>query len=345
PAAVELFGVGEEELLTRRLGDEAWDMRGPDGDNVPHEDRQVHRVLTTGKGVRGMELSALRGDGRRVHWETSASPLLGPDGAVIGVVAVLRDISKQRMIAERLEDALRRERAVSEELRELNELKNTFLQAVSHELRTPLTSVMGFADLLEQHERLSSDQFDQIIRRLRANAVRLDRLLSDLLDLDRLSRGTLEPRRTAVDLHDLIGRTVEQLGLLGRVQVAGNQVVAKIDGPRTERIVENLVMNAHKHTPPNSEIAAGTEVVDGGVVIYVDDRGPGIPDEQKKAIFEAFRQGDSPAARTGGAGIGLSLVAAFAGLHGGEAWVEDRADGGSSFRVHLPAEVLDVDGL
>ena len=345
PAAVELFDVSRVELLSRTFADPAWDLRDADGAEVPLEERPVHRALTEGEPVIGMELSAVRGSGGRVHWETSASPLRGADGAVVGVVAVLRDLSRQRAAAEKLEEALERERAVTEELRELNALKNTFLQAVSHELRTPLTSVMGFADLLEQHERLSSDQFAQIVRRLRANAVRLDRLLSDLLDLDRLSRGTLEPRRTAVDVHDLIGRTIEQVGLLGRVKVTGQQVVAKIDGPRTERIVENLITNAHKHTPPDGEIVAAVERRDDGVLIRVDDRGPGIPDEDKEAMFEAFRQGDSPAAQTGGAGIGLSLVAAFAGLHDGEAWVEDREGGGSSFRVFLPAEVIDADQL
>lgn len=342
PSAVELFGVPREELLSRAFGDPDWDLRGTDGEVVPPEDRPVHRVLTTGETVIGHELSAARGDGGRVWWETSASPLIGLDGEVTGVVAVLRDISKQRAAAAKLAEALERERAVTEELRELNDLKNTFLQAVSHELRTPLTAVMGFADLIEQHERLSDEQFHQIVRRLRANAVRLDRLLSDLLDLDRLSRGTLEPRRSAVDLYDLIGRTVEQVGLLGRIKIEGEQVVAKVDGPRTERIVENLVTNAHKHTAPEGEIVASVQADDGGVLIQVDDRGAGIPDDLKEAIFEAFRQGNTPAARTGGAGIGLSLVAAFARLHDGRAWVEDREGGGSSFKVYLTAEVLDV---
>lgn len=345
PAAEELFALPAEVMLERDYTDPAWDLRDAADRPVSLEQRPVHRVLATGEAVSGVELSTSRGDGSRVRWETNASPLLGPGDEVLGVVAVLRNVSAQRAAAAKLAEALERERSVSDELRQLHELKNTFLQAVSHELRTPLTSVMGFADLLEQRDRLSEEQFDQIVRRLRANAVRLDRLLSDLLDLDRLSRGTLEPRRTAVDVLELVSRTVEQLGLVGRVRIKGDPVIAKIDGPRTERIVENLVANAHKHTPSDAEIVAIVREQEGGVVIQVDDRGPGVADPMKEAIFEAFRQGDTPAARAGGAGIGLSLVAAFARLHEGRAWVEDRPGGGASFLVHLPAEVIATDRL
>jgi signal transduction histidine kinase len=108
-----------------------------------------------------------------------------------------------------------------------------------------------------------------------------------------------------------------------------------VDAGTIERIVDNLVVNAVKHTPPTTAIHVRVERCDGGAMLSVEDEGPGVPDEVKAVIFQPFRQG---AGVQSGVGIGLSLVAKFAALHGGRAWVEDRAGGGSAFRVFLPGE-------
>jgi signal transduction histidine kinase len=105
------------------------------------------------------------------------------------------------------------------------------------------------------------------------------------------------------------------------------------DAAKVERMVENLLANAARHTPPDATIWVRVEEATGGVVMIVEDDGPGVPDDQKEMIFEAFRRGRTTAE---GSGIGLSLVARFAELHGGRAWVEDRPSGGASFRVFLP---------
>ena len=122
----------------------------------------------------------------------------------------------------------------------------------------------------------------------------------------------------------------------GRIHVDAGSIIADIDGPKVERIVENLVVNATRHTPDGTPIWVRIAPCDEGVLIIVDDAGPGVPDDIKEAIFEPFRQG--PENRPSpGTGIGLSLVARFAELHGGRAWVEDRERGGASFRVLLRA--------
>lgn len=114
-------------------------------------------------------------------------------------------------------------------------------------------------------------------------------------------------------------------------------LVASVDGPKVERIVENLIGNAAKYS--TGPIAARVERAPAGVLITVDDEGPGVPDEAKDRIFEPFRRGPYVRVHAPGTGIGLALVARFAELHSGRAWVEDRSDGGSSFRVFLPAGV------
>ena len=119
------------------------------------------------------------------------------------------------------------------------------------------------------------------------------------------------------------------------VEVRAEPVVAEVDGPKIERVVENLISNAVKHTPPGTKIEVWVEPSDGGALIGVDDRGGGVAADEREAIFEAFTR--SSLAATAGTGIGLALVAQFTALHGGRAWVEEGCNGGASFRVFLPS--------
>ena len=119
-------------------------------------------------------------------------------------------------------------------------------------------------------------------------------------------------------------------------------VVAEVDRAKLERIVENLIVNADKHTPPESSIDVRLTARGRDVLLVVEDDGPGIPDEFKEVVFETFNRGPNVMAMTPGAGIGLSLVARFAAVHGGRTWVEDRPSGGASFHVLLPDCVADV---
>jgi signal transduction histidine kinase len=113
-------------------------------------------------------------------------------------------------------------------------------------------------------------------------------------------------------------------------------VHARIDAAQVERIVENLVANAIRYTPPGTSIWVRATGDEDSVTIVVEDAGPGIPVELRESIFEPFRQGNEIVSHNPGVGIGLSLVTRFAELHGGRAWVEERAGGGASFRVFLP---------
>jgi signal transduction histidine kinase len=220
-------------------------------------------------------------------------------------------------------------------------MKNAFLAAVSHELRTPLSSVLGYALTLERPEiSLPLEQQKELTHRLAINARKLERLLSDLLDLDRLARGVLEPRRRPTDMPRLMARLIEETDLGGhQVVLEVEPLVIQVDAPKVERVVENLLVNASKHTPPDARVWLRIASRDEGVLITVEDEGPGIPDDLKAVVFEPFLQGNGEGDRVPGTGIGLSLVARFAELHGGRAWVEDRSGGGASFNVYIPGPV------
>ena len=250
-------------------------------------------------------------------------------------------LNHERVATERLAVALDRERAAAEHLRTLDELKSGFLQAVSHDLRTPLASVLGIALTLQRGRgQLEPADADDLLGRLTANARKLDRILSSLLDLDRLDRGIVELRREPVDLARLVAGVVKEARdeLLDAHPVSLELIPVQViaDAAKLERIVENLLANAARHTNPGTPIWVRVEHRDRGALLCVEDAGPGIPAEQRESIFRPFQRGPGGATYAPGSGVGLALVAQFASLHQGSAWVEDRPGGGASFRVLLP---------
>jgi len=168
----------------------------------------------------------------------------------------------------------------------------------------------------------------------------MDRLLNDLLDLDRLAQPTVSPERECVDLGELVQRVVKETAaeLLEQrpVHVEVCPLRLEVDPPKVERIVENLLANAARHTPLGTPVWVRVQPRDRGALLVVEDAGPGVPEQLRDSIFEPFRQGPRLASHAPGLGVGLALVRVFAQLHGGSAWVEERQGRGASFRVHLP---------
>jgi PAS domain S-box-containing protein len=257
------------------------------------------------------------GDGH-VRWlQGRGQALLNDAGRAVRMVGTSQDVTERKQV---------------------DDLRDTILSTVSHELRTPLTSIIGFAlTLRERGLTLEPALYAEIVGHLADQSQRLQALLGDLLDLDRLRLGLVQPSFRPTDVGELVERVVnERRADSGRVELDADRVIAEVDGPKVERIVENLIVNAVKHTPPETTISVRVESEDGGVLISVDDRGPGVAEGDRDAIFQLFQRGDRVAG-VPGAGVGLSLVSQFAALHGGRAWVEESPGGGASFRVLLPA--------
>jgi PAS domain S-box-containing protein len=219
----------------------------------------------------------------------------------------------------------------------VEELRENILATVSHELRTPLTSILGFAlTLKERGSVLVETTRTELVDHLLEQAQKLERLLSDLLDLDRLRRGQAGSKFRATDVGALVRQIVADYPKDGRpVEISAQPVVAEVDAPKLERIVENLLANAVKYTPPGTDVVVRVEPAGAALLIAVDDSGGGVPAAEREAVFELFNRGDAYE-KIPGAGIGLALVAQFAATHGGRAWVEDNPSGGASFRVELP---------
>jgi PAS domain S-box-containing protein len=330
--ARRLLGWRQDEVLGKRFRDVV---------PVPQDViEQVNRTTEEG-GTWAGDFELSRRDGSIFIAFAKVSPIKGPAGSVEGLIGVLIDVTERRRAEEALRASLQREKEVSRRLIALDEMKTTFLEAVSHELRNPLAVILGVALTLERPDvELSEGRAHQLVDKLAGNARKLDRLLSDLLDLDRLSRGIMQPRLRPTDVSALVRQVLagNDVSSDRSIRLVLSDVIVPAEPAKVERIVENLVANAVRHTPEGTPIWVRVESVSEGAVIAVEDAGPGVPAHLHDAIFEAFRQGTEGRRTSPGVGIGLSLVARFAELHGGRAWVEDRPGGGASFKVFLPSE-------
>lgn len=251
------------------------------------------------------------------------------------------DITEHREVERRLERTAEREHAAAEQLRQLEQLRYGLLSAVSHELRTPLTAILGTVATLRERS-VPAVVSDKLMERLAVNADRLNRLLTDLLDLNEFMHRTGRVQRERVRLDELVRGALDQLELDGPDPVLDLEPVeAEVAPSRFERVVLCLVTNAAIHSEEPEPVEIRLTRSDGGALLVVSDKGSGVAPEDREAVFRPFWQGETAPAHSPGVGIGLSVVAAFSELHGGRTWVEDATDGGAAFHVWFPLGTTD----
>lgn len=333
------------ERLTEEEG--FWEsiLHPDDRERVLAEDR---RSFETGEPF-NTDLRIVRADGEVVWVHDEAVLIRDEDGTPLFWQGFFHDITQKKQAEEELERALVAEREAAEQLRALDEMKNAFLTAVSHELRTPVSAILGSALTLDQLDDsvVTAEDRNGLVKAIIGKAQKLNGLITDLLDIDRLTRGIIEPRRRPMDVAEVVHRTLADIGLSSdrRLIVATEPVMVAGDPSMVERIVENLLSNAWRYTPPGTTVWVRAEAADGGAFLVVEDDGPGIPEEIRDELFEPFRQGPNAIGHSPGVGVGLSLVARFAELHGGWARVGVREGGGASFRVFLPDTATPAPGV
>lgn len=221
-------------------------------------------------------------------------------------------------------------------LREADRLKDSLLASVSHDLRTPLTTIKALSHdmAVEGHERAA------IVER---EADRLNRLVTDLLDLSRLNAGAISPSPELLDAEDLLGAALQQVsGTLNGREIRASAdgdallLVGRFDFVHTLRALVNLITNALKYSPPDTQVEVTARREDEFIVFEVADRGPGIPVGDQERIFDPFFRSAAPL-DVEGSGLGLTIARRMVELQGGRLHYASRAGGGSLFAIHLPA--------
>lgn len=267
-------------------------------------------------------------------------PRAGLDADERTILVSLARAASELLEVARVREELRiaREQAdeAAESLRRADAVKNLFLTAASHDLRSKVAAIFGFGDILARDDgALPPDKRKTFAKQIVAAARTLQRMLDDLLDLNRLSQDAIRPRLEHLDLGALVHQVCAENRPSRSLHIDAPPLRAVADRTLIERALGNLLANAEKHTPQETNIWVRLDERDEGILLSVEDDGPGVPPDAREEIFEAFRRGPAAAGRPG-SGIGLHLVARFAQLHGGRAWAEERAGGGSAFRLWIP---------
>ncbi len=263
-----------------------------------------------------------------------------PGGA--GLAAEQRNFLEAlgRQVAFALERVALAEEARQAALRaKAEELRSGLLSSVSHDLRTPLAGITGAATVLRDESALDAATRRELLDTICDEAERLERLVSNLLDMTRLESGTVEPRREWVPLVEVVGAALTRLErrLEGRKITAvlpDDVPLVSLDPMLVEQLFLNLLENAAKYTPPGTEIEIRAAREGGTLAVEVADRGPGIPPGDEERIFERFHRGAH--AGVGGAGLGLAIGRAIAQAHRGRLVAANRPGGGAVFRLSLP---------
>jgi signal transduction histidine kinase len=283
-----------------------------------------------------------------------AVPILAREGKVLGALNLheRRDGRPFSADDQRLAEAIAHHAAVALERATLISAlqarateQDTFIHAVAHGLKTPLSAIYAVAKLLEsQPEAIADGPVDSVAMIVR-NAERMRQHVDDLLALARATAGLNDLVFAPVSLDEVLQTAAQEL----HAELQARAVQLCLDAPlpavhghagRLTEMFTNLLDNAIKYTPPDRQpqIRVGATIQDGMVVCSVTDNGIGIPAEERERIFELFRRGDREhSAPASGSGVGLAIVARVVERHGGRVWVEDGAQGGSCFRVTLPA--------
>jgi PAS domain S-box-containing protein len=292
----------------------------------------------------------VRKDGAKFWANVVITPVRGPDGALRGFAKVTRDLTARRQ-AEEQRLTLVGEQVARAEAEKANRSKDEFLAILSHELRTPLNAIVGWTEML-RGGALGPEQEERALEILERNARIQTQIVSDVLDVSRVTSGKLRLNPRRIDLRSVVTAAVDTI----RPSAEAKQIALDLelsdarwvwgDPDRLQQVAWNLLSNAVKFTPREGRVTVTLREDGPQSELVVADTGAGIRPEFLSHVFELFRQEDSSPSRThGGLGLGLALARHLVELHGGQ--IEAQSEGvgrGAQFRLKLPVAVGERQG-
>ena len=306
PALERMLGIPREQVVGRVLSDLG-------------DDEAMRRIASICRIETPVEDVSIGQHVLRVH----SSTVFDSTGGILGYVRVVHDVTRHR---------------------EADRMKNEFISNVSHELRTPLFSIRGFLELMKSGKVPDEETRMEFINMMYRKTLHLNRLVDDLLDISRMEQGAFELEAGPLAVRPLILHAVAEMQFAAqekeiRLETAVPKTLPPVwgDPNRLEQVVVNLLDNAIKFTPHEGAVTVRGRVLEGELVIEVQDTGPGIPADALDRLFARFYQVDaSSTRRAGGIGLGLSISQQIVEAHGGRIWVDSEVGKGSTFSFTVP---------
>jgi two-component system, sensor histidine kinase and response regulator len=277
---------------------------------------------------------AVRGDRSSswLHW--SATSVRNSAGRVEYFLAMYEDTDAQHAANEAATAHLAG-------IERLNHLKSEFITLVSHEFRTGLVGIQGFSEMIRDSEDLAREDVKAFAADINKDAQRLNRMINDMLDLDRIEAGRLTLRMEPVDINVVLQDAVERARASSdrhviELKLDPTQPITHCDADRVAQIIANLLTNAVKYSPDGGEILVSSLASDGVVEVGVRDHGVGIAPEFAKRLFSRYERYEKTSGKIIGTGLGLAIARQIVEMHGGRIWVDTTFGSGSDFRFTLP---------
>jgi two-component system, OmpR family, sensor histidine kinase KdpD len=298
-----------------------------------------------------IELAAVESDERRVAFPlrertSQIGTLIVPAGLREDVLARLqvRVVPQlEALLAAALErDELLGDVVETAALRRSDVLKTALLRAVSHDLRSPLTAILTAADALDSAS-ISPDERLEMTRAIREEAIRLSRLIDNLLDLSRLEAEAAEPQREWCSIEEIIESAIDELHLppdTFALSVAPDMPQVRADAAQLDRAFANLLENSARHSGGHP-VSVRARAVGERVIVRIVDRGPGIPSAQLERVFQPFYRAGTQRTGHRGSGLGLAIARGFIEVNGGKVWAESLPGQATTFVVEMPLDVPD----
>jgi len=332
----ELFGKSASKLVAPR-----------DHERIT---ANMQQALKRGK-IKNMEYTLLKADGTEFPGELSTSALKDTSSKPVGHITIARDITERKRMEQQLKHQMEELENAYQKLKELDQLKDSFLSTVSHELRTPLTSIKSFSEILLSYDEDKETQ-KEFLTIINEESNRLTRLINDFLDLSKIEAGRMQWETVELSLDEVIQTALNatqsltiETNLKVGADIGADLPTILCDKDRLVQVVTNLLSNAIKFTPDGGAIQVKAQLQNGNkpgrdsdmVMVSVSDSGIGIAQKDQRSVFEKFKQvGDTLSNKPKGTGLGLPICKEIIEHYGGRIWVESEPGKGSTFLFTLP---------
>ena len=318
--AQRILGLTHSEIKDRTFDDPRWQNLKIDGSALPDEEHPMAIMMRTRQPVFDYEIGVQPPDRERFYIAINAAPIIDPEtDMLVGGIGTFMDVTNRRRVLQQ---------------------KDEFINVASHELKTPVTSLKASIQILQRmKDNPNPVIFDKMLSQAGKSLDKLNRLIVDLLDSNRISEGQLQLRKVRFNIGELVRDCCQHVRTAGTFDIVlegDYDTIVEADEQQIDQVLVNFINNAMKYAPDSLEIKVVCERSAAALKVSVVDSGPGIPEKQIPHLFDRYYRADYSGFRFSGLGLGLYICAEIIKKHGGTIGVDSELGTGSAFWFTLP---------